>query len=600
MVTAPAGPADQAVTEGYGPWHPGLETELPRELLPLATVFRPENVSTSVTEAFELSDYCGLRPHELVAFRPERLIIHELLVRVTAGLAVPDGNDYEDLGRNFRKIASTILTKDIAPHVEDLKRVFEEVRRAAAAVIAQELSDLFAPRRKPGAGPDQTSWARWSFGFAARQRAFRPRQTAEQRERRTVLAWSNRAQAAGGRLEQSCLQALSTIATAIAARRGRLLATKELLADLATGLVCNDFGSEAIGDALDPLIRQAALREGYRPLSPQERPVIMNVKGASASGKSTMRPLQKALAGRLGFPWENFALISPDIWRKFLLDYGSLGAAYKYAGTMTGHEIEIIDKKLDRHMATKAARGEMPHLLIDRFRFDSFIEGREPTRLLTRFGDLVYMFFLITPPEMTVERAWKRGLQVGRYKALEDLLAHNVEAYAGMPELFFIWALNARRRVHYEFLDNSVAEGRPLTVAFGWNGEMTILDLKRMLDIDRFRKINIYAQKPEELYVDKELAPERNLQFLQRCARLIPIINFAERETGRVYARLEHGKWTLRDEQRISRLVADPDVRGAITALRANVQDVGAAITAGDSDLQIDDSHNLGAVISYQ
>jgi len=136
------------------------------------------------------------------------------------------------------------------------------------------------------------------------------------------------------------------------------------------------------------------------------------------------------------------------------------------------------------------------------------VEGREPTHLLTRFGDLVYMFFIITPPEMTVERAWKRGLQVGRYKAVEICWAHNVEAYAGMPELFFTWALDTRRQVHYEFLDNSVTEGRPRTVAFGWNGEMTILDIKRMLDVDRFRKINIHAQKPEDVYVDrKELAP---------------------------------------------------------------------------------------------
>ena len=42
-------------------------------------------------------------------------------------------------------------------------------------------------------------------------------------------------------------------------------------------------------------------------------------------GKSTMRPLQRILAGKLNFPWEELALISPDIWRKFLLDYGSLG-----------------------------------------------------------------------------------------------------------------------------------------------------------------------------------------------------------------------------------------------------------------------------------
>jgi hypothetical protein len=595
MLSAQENLADQAVSTGFGPWHPGLESELPRELLLLATVFRPENVSTSVAEAFELSDYCGLRPYELVAFRPERLIVHELLIRVTAGLSVPDGKDYEDLGRNFRKIASTILTTDLARHLDGLKRLFEEVRSAASAIIAREVANLFSFKVKPAAGADQTGRSRWSFGFAAKKRVSLPRETAEQRERRAILEWSMKATAVDKPLEQSCFGALSAIATAIVARRGRLLATEALLNDVAVRLVCNDFGSVAIGDAIAPLIQQAALREGYLPLSPQERPVIMNVKGASASGKSTMRPLQRALARKLGFPWQNFALISPDIWRKLLLDYGSLGAAYKYAGTMTGHEIEIIDKKLDRHMAMKAARGEMPHLLIDRFRFDSFVEGREPTRLLTRFGDLVYMFFLITPPEMTVERAWKRGLQVGRYKAVEDLLAHNVEAYAGMPELFFTWALNTRRRVHYEFLDNSVAEGRPLTVAFGWNGEMTILDLKRILDIDRFRKINIRAQRPQDLYIDKELAPERNVQFLQRCARLIPRINLADRGTGRVYARLEHGKWTWRDEERLACLLADADARAAITAIQANVQDAAAAATtAPPSDLDIDDSHNLG------
>jgi hypothetical protein len=334
-------------------------------------------------------------------------------------------------------------------------------------------------------------------------------------------------------------------------------------------------------------------------LSPQETPVIMNVKGASASGKSTMRPLQRILAKKLGLPWEDFALISPDIWRKFLLDYGALGAAYKYAGTMTGHEIEIIDKKLDRYMATSAANGKMPHLLIDRFRFDSFAEGKEPTKLLTRFGELVYMFFMITPPEMTVERAWQRGLKVGRYKAVDDLLAHNVEAYTGMPELFFTWALDGRKRVHYEFLDNSVKEGLPpRTVAFGWNGEMTILDIKRMLDVDRFRKINIYAREPDELYFDKDLARERNVEFLQRCARLIPIINFADPETGRAYARLARGKWIYRDEQRFARMLADPDAKAGLTAIAANgCESAGgtAGTTEEPADLEMQKLHTLGA-----
>ena len=63
--------------------------------------------------------------------------------------------------------------------------------------------------------------------------------------------------------------------------------------------------------------------------------------------------------------------------------------------------------------------------------------------------------------------------------------------------------------MHYEFLDNSVPEGtRPRTVAYGWNQEMTILDVKAMLDIDRFRKININAHAPEEVYAGDDLTPE--------------------------------------------------------------------------------------------
>src|SRR5215831_7335262 len=572
---------DRTDAAGYGAWHPGLEPELPRDLLPLATVFRHDNVSTSVAEALELADYCGLPPQELVAFRAERLIVHELLVRVTASISVPDGHDYEDLGRNFREIASTILRIYIAPHLDDVKRAFENVRNAASLVIAQELARLFSLRLKPPADSDRASGSRWSLGFARRKRAPQSTETAEQHEQRIILEWSNKVRTADNRLDASCLRALSRVVTAVTARRGRLFADKRLLSDLAVMLVCNDFGSESIGDAIASFVQEAIEREGYMPLSPQAQPVIMNVKGASASGKSTMRPLQRGLAKRLGLPWEEFGLISPDIWRKFLLDYGSLGAGYKYAATMTGHELEIVDQKLDRYMAKKDAKAKTSHLLIDRFRFDSFVppaEGKETTRLLTRFGNFVYMFFMITPPEMTVERAWTRGLKVGRYKAVEDLLAHNVEAYSGMPELFFTWALDPRRRVHYELLDNSVAEGLPpRTVAFGWNGELTVLNVKGMLDVERFRKINIHARAPEELYVDTELAPERNVDFLKRCSRLLPSINFADYDTGRIYALLENGKWTWRDEQRFARMLDDPEVRAALGAITGNRYDPATA-----------------------
>ena len=420
-----------------------------------------------------------------------------------------------------------------------------------------------------------------------------------ERDRRIVAEWRKKSAAAVDRLDAACFDALARIATGVMSRRGRLVGDNALLTELAVTLVCNEYGSEVIGDAIAPLVEEAIACEGYRALPRQERPVVMNVKGASASGKSTMRPLQKILAGKLHFPWDQFALISPDIWRKFLLDYGSLGFAYKYAGTLSGHEVEIVDKKLDRRMAARSARGEMPHLLIDRFRFDSFepeLEGKGSTRLLTRFGNLVYMFFMITPPEATVERAWTRGLKVGRYKAVDDLLAHNVEAYTGMPELFFTWALSAGKEVHYEFLDNSVAEGRPpRTVAFGWNGEMTVLDIKCMLDIERFRKINIGAQKPEEVYANEDLAPEHNVDFLKRCARWISAINFADYDKGQAYARLQRGKWVWRDEARFAEMLKDPDARAGLQAVAPKACDPNAAPEQKPMDVAFEKAHTLGA-----
>jgi hypothetical protein len=588
----------------YSAWNPGLESQPPRAYLPLSTMFRPENVSTTVAKAYELSDYCGLPVYDLVAFRVERLVVHEVLIRVTAGVSVPDGTKYVDLGTNFRHIASTILNVYIAPHRAELTEIFDATQREASALIAHELATALSPNRKDKPMPpdDGNGQNRWPWPFRFRKSKIAPRkqaESAEAREQAIVAQWREKSENADSPLAETCYGALARVATAIIGKRGRLFANPALITEIAVTLVGNDYGSEIIGSAIEPYFEEAVTREGYKRLPAQQKPVVMNVKGASAAGKSTMRPLQRILAKKLNFPWDEFALISPDIWRKFLLDYGSLGEAYKYAGTMTGHEVEIIDKKLDRYMAARAARGEMSHLLIDRFRFDSFApvtEGKGPSTLLTRFGDLVYMFFVITPPELTVERAWTRGLKVGRYKAVEDLLAHNVEAFTGMPELFFTWARIAGKRVHFEFLDNSVPEGRPpRTVAFGWNEEMTILDIKSMLDIDRFRKIYIHAHKPDEVYAGENLAPECNVDFLKRCARLIPVLNFADYETGQVYAQLKNGAWTWRDEKRFALAMQDPQAKAGLEAVSSDNRAPAADAATGQTDIADEKVHTLGA-----
>jgi hypothetical protein len=556
-----------------GPWNPGIKSQLPPALLPLATVFRPENVFTSVEQAHERSAFTGLEPEDLATFRPERLVVHELLIRITANISVPDGPNYEDLGINFRRIAGTILGRYLVPRMSEIVRAYDALRAQALLLIDDELSSsLFAPARRPAPRSPPMILARM-FSLATNRSANPPpHESVEERERRVLAAWQQKADTADDPMARTAYRVLLRMASAILIRHGRLRGERGFLATLAAELTCNDYGSDLIGRLIEPHVREAALCEGYRLVPVQDRPVVMNTKGASASGKSTMRPLQRRLAEELGLRWGDFAVISPDIWRKFLLDYASLGDAFKYAAMLTGHELKIIDQKLDRYMADKAERAGMSHLLIDRFRFDSFAldpDEEEGSRLLTRFGRLVYMFFMITPPEATVDRAWTRGRQVGRFKAVDDLLAHNVEAYTGMPRLFFTWAAKKDKTVHFEFLDNDVPEGaRPRTVAFGCDGEMNILDIGRLIDIERYRKVNVDAKGPGAVYPDAEaMAPERNLGFLLECARRIPAINLVEPDTGLIYARLDAGKLSWADPAGLERALAEVDARAGLLAL---------------------------------
>jgi hypothetical protein len=520
----------------FGPWNPGIQSQVPKELLHLATIFRTDNVFTSMASAVELCGLTGFGLSELVVFRPERLALHELLVRITADFAVPDGTRIEDLGLNFRGMARLLLSQYLLPQMQAIVGAYDRERRNAKGTI-----DAAVARLTRGWGPEH------------------------------IAEFEGLAVSAGDSVEAAAYKALARTMCALFATQGHAWGTKELIASMAADLACNDVGSDCIGRAIAPLLRDAAHEQGYKLLPRQEHPVVINTKGPSASGKSTLRPLLKKLAGDIGVQWSDFALISPDIWRKQLLDYASLGAAYKYAGAFTSDELQIVDQKLDRYMANKHQRGQMSHLLIDRFRFDSFAadSAEAGSNLLTRFGQSVYLFFMITPPEMLVERAWKRGLEVGRYKAVDDTLAHAVEAYSGIPDVFFTWVRRSDKRIRFEFLDNTVRLGeRPRTVAFGDNETFNVLDVKATLDIERYARIDVEAAAAECLYSDRALlSPDKNLDFLRRCVETFRWVNFADQASGRVYLRIERGTPIAKDAAAFDLASRIPDTLAGIRAV---------------------------------
>ena len=584
----------------FGAWNPGIQSQIPRELLDLATIFRPAHVFTGSAAALELQGLTGLPLTELVAFRPERLALHELLIRVTADFVVPDGSRIGDLGINFRHITSRLMERYVTPRLPDLTRVYDDARRELARGIEAALDAV------PGLGasPPAVAVAAPAPGFLSRLMArvrgtAVPGTAAPAAPRRQPGAASSAerdwgpaqidqlaamAHGGGEAVHQLACLTLSRVLGALFKTHGQAWGTRELIVSVSLDVASNVHCGAAIGRSLDPLLRSAAAQEGYRLLPSQERPVVINTKGASASGKSTLRPLQKELAHDIGVNWEDFALISPDIWRKQLLDYASLGAAYKYAGAFTADEVQIVDQKLDHYMADKHRRGAMSHLLIDRFRFDSFAPDSDEagSNLLTRFGETVYLFFVITPPDLLVERAWKRGLEFGRYKAVDDTLGHSVEANAGIPDMFFTWARRGDKQLRFEFLDNTVPFGeRPRTVAFGDNQTFNVLDPGCLSNIQRYGRIDVDALAPHLLYpATVQLAPEHNTAFLQRCVREFGRVNFAEQDSGRIYLRIHAGRPVWVDAPVLRRAAARADTLAAIRATAPEALDERTATAA--------------------
>jgi hypothetical protein len=88
-----------------------------------------------------------------------------------------------------------------------------------------------------------------------------------------------------------------------------------------------------------------------------------------------------------------------------------------------------------------------------------------------------------------------------------------------------------------------------------------------MLDVVRYRRVDINAASPDALFRDAALlAPERNTEFLSECVRRFREVNFADQATGRVYLQLRSGAPVWTDPAGLQRALVDGDTRAGLNA----------------------------------
>ena len=554
----------------FSAWNPGIESEIPKVCRDLETIYNPANVFTRLEQINQLSIETGLSPEELIAFRPHRLVLHELIVRVTADIVVREGENEEDLGINFRNIANLIFSQYIIPALMQIEHGFDTMRTHIEDMTRIELEKALLP---PAPAPKPKSSLLATLFRTASKPPTAPRLTRQEREFELINNFKTLGLAADDELSAAVYRSLYRVLGSIATTRGFLGNDPSYLCGICVHHACNYLGSREIGAKVGVLVNKAIEAEGYDRIADAEIPILLSLKGASAAGKSSLRPMLSEMMSQLGIEEQGFGTISPDIWRRMLIDYEALGAVHKYAGRFSSHEVNIIDNKLDHYIRAKAdKRQSIPHLMVDRFRFDSFA-SEKITRVLhrtyVRYIDTMYMYFVVTPPEATVERGWERGQVRGRYKAVEDFLGHCIEAYAGMPKLLFKWTSHKTPTYFFEFLDNSVPKGTyPLLIARGTQGKMQIYQLRSLIDIERYQRINVLATRPQDVAAPEEQQRvANNLGFFKQCIKRFGLIEFIDRQSETCFLAIRSGSFEVCDATLLLQNLADNSLREMLVQL---------------------------------
>jgi hypothetical protein len=235
-------------------WNPGIESEIPPAYRELETIYDPANVFTSLDEINELAAETGLNPEELISFRPHRLVLHELIVRITADIVVLEGETEEDLGINFRTIARKIFSKYVIPRLMQIEHGFDTMRTKIEDMTRQELEQALL-QATPAKPPAPTFWSRLTG--SRRQTPLAAPRSRQEREFDLINSYKQNGLAADDELYAAVYRSLYRVLGSIATTRGFIGNDPNYLAGICVRHACNYLGSRDIGRKVGELVRQA-------------------------------------------------------------------------------------------------------------------------------------------------------------------------------------------------------------------------------------------------------------------------------------------------------------------------------------------------------
>ena len=97
---------------------------------------------------------------------------------------------------------------------------------------------------------------------------------------------------------------------------------------------------------------------------------------------------------------------------------------------------------------------------------------------------------------------------------------------------------------------------------------MQIYQLRSLIDIERFQRINVLATRPEDVAAPADqLQVANNLGFFKQCIKRFALIEFIHRQVDRSFLAIRSGSFEVYDADLLKLNLADDSLREMLVQL---------------------------------
>lgn len=436
------------------------------------TILNQKNVYRDIQELAEIYFITRDLPKNLAAFKPERLVLHEVIANVMTKIRVEDDDE-----NSFKRIVDFVY-KSLTHEIKSLSKSLNSIRDE----LEQEVNILVKAALDNGELLD----------YQGKFSTYLPE-------------------------IQTCFDKIIKEKDIKGKECGKYksgFTFNDVMTARIVDIIYNKIAEEKINPLVEKHIDKVLPQQKIPTTSTTGDMLLLMVAGGQASGKGTSVKILKESVERISMSWENFAKFNTDAIKSLMLTNEKVEA--EFFSQLTQDEASLVNMKAQTIVKKRAQQHNAPNIF-----FDQVYVGQDQLNIVKANGGKAKVIIVSTEIVDAIERSYKRGENIGRFEHTINILLAHRNMTNQLPDRL---QENDGQDFEIRIVDNNVKQGEQPAVVADINcktGSIFIYDKTKLERFIAKIAINIKASCKEELYNLGELAQATVDNYFQRTGYIV-------------------------------------------------------------------------------